>query len=160
MELKRIVVGVDGSPAAAAALRWAADMVGDDGEIVAVHGTATALIAQAAASAATGLGVFPDLEGPREEAQRQLEGPWREPVRDAGVAYRAVALHADPVDALLGTARQEDADVIAVGHQGPTGFLQRLFRGVFEGLIDEARRPVVVVPYDPGSVEQDHTRPR
>ena len=147
MELKRIVVGVDGSPAAASALRWAAQAAGGDGEIVAVHGTATALIAQAATSAATGLGFFPELEGRREEAQRLLEGQWREPVADTGVSYRAVARDSDPVDALLETARQEGADVIVVGHQGPTGFLQRLFQGVCEGLIDEARRPVVVVPH-------------
>ena len=147
MELKRIVVGVDGSPAAASALRWAADVVGGDGEIVAVHGTATALIAQAAASAATGLGVVPELEGRREQTQRLLEEQWCEPIRDTGVSYRAVALDTDPVDALLDTARREGADVIAVGHQGPTGFLQRLFRGVCEGLIDEAKRPVVVVPH-------------
>ena len=95
MELKRIVVGVDGSPAAASALRWAAHAVDADGEAVAVHGTATALIAQAAASAATGLGVFPELEGRREEAQRLLEDQWREPVRETGVAYRAVALDTD-----------------------------------------------------------------
>jgi nucleotide-binding universal stress UspA family protein len=159
VELKRIVVGVDGSPAAAAALCWAAHAVGDDGEIVAVHGTATALIAEAAASAATGLGVFPDLEGRREEAQRLLEGPWREPVGDTGVAYRAVVLDTDPVDALLETARREVADAIAVGHEGPTGFLQRLFRGVFEGLIDEASRPVVVVPYNPASPDQGDGEP-
>jgi nucleotide-binding universal stress UspA family protein len=112
MELKRIVVGVDGSPAAASALRWAAQAAGGDGEIVAVHGTATALIAQAATSAATGLGFFPELEGRREEAQRLLEGQWR-----------------------------------AVSSRASTGFLQRLFQGVCEGLIDEARRPVVVVPH-------------
>jgi nucleotide-binding universal stress UspA family protein len=147
MELKKIVVGVDGSPAAAAALRWAADTVGDDGEILAVHGTATALIAQAAASAATGMGAFPELEGRRDEAQRMLEGPWREPVRDRGVAYRAVALDGDPVDAILETARRYGADAIVVGHQGPTGLLQRLFRGVLEGLVDEARRPVVAIPF-------------
>ncbi|MGH9008447.1 MAG: universal stress protein [Acidimicrobiia bacterium] len=96
-----------------------------------------------------GLGVFPELEGRREEAQRRLEEQWHEPVRDTGVAYRAVALNTDPVDALVETARREGADAIAVGHQGPTGFLERLFRGVCEGLIDEARRPVVVVPYNP-----------
>jgi nucleotide-binding universal stress UspA family protein len=151
MELKRIVVGVDGSPAAAAALRWAADAVGDDGEILAVHGTATALITQAAVSAATGMGAFPELEGRREEAQRMLEGPWREPVRDSGVAYRALAVDTDTVDALLETAREHDADAIVVGHQGPTGVLQRLFRGAFEGLIDEARRPVIVIPHNPSA---------
>jgi nucleotide-binding universal stress UspA family protein len=149
MELKKIVVGVDGSPAAASALRWAAETVGDDGEILAVHGTATALIAQAAASAATGMGALPELEGRRAEGQRMLEGPWREPVNDTGVTYRAVAVDSDPVDAILEIARREEADAIVVGHQGPTGFLQRLFRGVCEGLIDEARRPVVVIPYDP-----------
>lgn len=149
MNLKRIVVGVDGSPASASALRWAADTVGDDGEILAVHGAATALIAQAAASAATGMGAFPELEGRKEEAQRMLEGPWREPVLDHGAAYRAVARDADPVDAMLETAREHDADAIVVGHQGPTGLLQRLFRGVLEGLVDEARRPVIVVPHHP-----------
>lgn len=34
MEFGRIVVGVDGSPAAAAALRWAGDAVRDGGEVV------------------------------------------------------------------------------------------------------------------------------
>jgi nucleotide-binding universal stress UspA family protein len=148
MELRRIIVGVDGSPAADAALRWATAAVVDGGEIVAVYATGTALIGQAAASAATGLGVFRDMKGRKEEAGRALE-MWCAPLRASGVPYRAVVSDDEPVEALLGNARREEADLIVIGHHGATGFLNRLFQGLGDNLIEHARRPVVVVPSPP-----------
>ena len=145
MVFKRILVGVDGSSAAAAAARWAAGAVGEGGEVVAVHATATPLIGQAAASAATGLGMFPHLKGRKDEARQALES-WCSPLRDSGVAYRTVLSDADPVRALIDTARREDADLIVVGHNGDSRFLHRLVQGLSDHLIDHAKRPVVVVP--------------
>ncbi|MCA1845055.1 MAG: universal stress protein [Actinobacteria bacterium] len=146
MDFKRIVVGVDASDAAAAAVRWAAKAAGTAGEVVAVHSTRAALIGQAAASAATGLGMFPDAENPTEEAAQAVER-WCDGLRDAGVAYRTVVSDSEPVQALLDTARHEDADLIVIGHQGDTGLLHRLFQGLSDHLIDHAQRPVLVVPY-------------
>jgi nucleotide-binding universal stress UspA family protein len=145
MEFKRVLVGVDGSPAADAAARWAAGVVGEDGEVIAVHATGTALIGQAAASAATGLGMFPHTASRKEEAKRVLE-QWCESFRDAGVKYRGVVADAEPVKALLDTARREDADLIVIGHRGESGFVHRLVQGLSDHLIDHAHRPVVVVP--------------
>src|SRR5919205_676796 len=102
MGIKRVLVGVDGSPASEAAARWAADLVGFDGEVIAVYATGTALIGQAAASAATGLGMFPHVPSRKEAGQKVLE-QWCASFRDSGVAYRAVVADADPVRALLNT---------------------------------------------------------
>ena len=145
MEFKRIVVGVDGSAAAEAAVRWAAEVVASGGEVVAVHSTGTALIGQAAASAATGLGMFPHVTDRKGETKRALE-EWCAPLRDSGAAYRMVVSDADPVKALLDAARREDADLIAIGHRNGSGFVHRLMQGLSDHLIDHARRPVVVVP--------------
>lgn len=145
MAFKRIVVGVNGSPAATAAMRWAVGAVAEGGEIVAVHASGAALIGQAAASAATGLGMFPNVGGRKEEARRALDG-WCEPLREAGVSFRTVVSDTDPVRALLQTARREETDLIVIGHQGDSGFLHRLVQGLSDHLIDHAKVPVVVVP--------------
>ena len=146
MELRRVLVGVDGSAASEAAARWAAQAVGDGGEVVVVYATGTALIGQAARSAATGLGIFPHEKGGlRAEARRALD-QWCQPLRDCGVAYRTVVSDADPVRALIHSARREDVDLIVIGHQGDTGVLHRLVQGLSDHLIDPAKRPVVVVP--------------
>jgi nucleotide-binding universal stress UspA family protein len=141
----RILVGVNSSGAATAALRWAAGAVDEGGEIVAVHASGAALIGQAAASAATGLGMFPNLKGRKEEAGRALEG-WCLPLQEAGVTYRTVVSDTDPVRALLQTARREQADLIVIGHQCDSGFVHRLVQGLSDHLIDHAKLPVVVVP--------------
>jgi len=145
MAFKRILVGVNGSAAATAAMRWAAEAVADGGEIVAVHASGAALIGQAAASAATGLGMFPNAKGRKEEARRALEG-WCGPLEEAGVTYRTIVSDKDPVHALLDVAQKEETDLIVIGHQGDSGFLHRLVQGLSDHLIDHASQPVVVVP--------------
>ena len=145
MELKRVLVGVDGSAAGQAAIRWAAEAVAPGGEVVAVHSTGTALIGQAALSAATGLGMFPHAADRKEEARRALE-EWCAPLRTSGVAYRAVVSDAEAVRALLDNARREDADLIVIGHGNGSGFVHRLMQGLSDHLIDHTERPVVVVP--------------
>jgi len=145
MELKRILVGVDGSPAGAAAVRWAAGVVADGGEVIALHATGTALIGQAAASAATGLGIFPHRKDRRAEARRIVE-EWCRPLRDGGIPYRPLVSDSDPVRALIDAAKREDADLIVIGHQGNSSVLHRLVQGLSDHLIDHSKRPVVVVP--------------
>jgi nucleotide-binding universal stress UspA family protein len=148
MEMRKVLVGVDGGAAAAAALRWAAAAVRDSGgEVVAVHASDRVLVRQAADDAVNGLGMAASLRLWRERSGRALEEQWCEPLRQAGVRYRTVLVDGDPVHALLQTARKEDVDVIVIGHQGDSSLAHRLFRGLSDGLLDHARRPVVVVPY-------------
>jgi nucleotide-binding universal stress UspA family protein len=154
MELKRVVVGLDGSAAAAAAAHWAAEAVRDSGgEVLAVHAVEPPpeLVRDAFADVAYGLGLVPSDMKEMDEVRRILDEEWCRPFRDVGVRYRTVVSHSDPVHALLGTARREDADAIVIGHQSDTGLLQRLFQGVSDHLVDHARRPVVVVPFHPAA---------
>jgi len=151
MDVKRVVVGIDGSPAAAEAARWAAEVVrGSDGEVVVVHalGATPELVREAAVSAGRGLGFAPSGSPPPTEDHR-LEESWCRPLVDAGVAHRTVVSKLDAVQALLETARSEDADLIVIGHRGDTGLVHRLFRGLSDHLLDHAHRPIVVVPYHP-----------
>jgi len=151
MNAKRVVVGIDGSPAAAEAARWAAEAVrGSDGEVVVVHalGATPELVREAAVSAGRGLGFAPTGSAPPTEDHR-LEESWCRPLVDAGVAHRTVVSKLDAVQALLETARSEDADLIVIGHRGDTGLLHRLFRGLSDHLLDHAHRLIVVVPYHP-----------
>jgi len=159
MELKRVVVGLDGSAAAAAAARWAAEAVRDSGgEVLAVHAVRVPLelIREAVTDAAYGLGRAPSDTTDTEELRHLLDEQWCRPLRDIGVQYRTVVSNSDPVQALLGTARREDADAIVIGHQGGTGLLHRLFRGVRDHLVDHARRPVIVVPFPPAAAPTAH----
>lgn len=155
MQLKQVLVGLDDSPAAAAAARWAAEAVrGTGGEVVAVHGLDTSLARQAVESVIRGLGVPPtDILDWKEEVRLLLEKAWSQPLRDAGVPYRTVLAEGDPVHALLDTARVQAVDLIVVGHQGGTTFLHRLFGRLSDELLDHARCPVVVVPYRERSVK-------
>ena len=147
MEIQKILVGVDGGPGAAAALRWAAGAVRESGgEVVAVHAADRVLIRQAADDAVNGLGMAASLRKWRERSAQALEEQWCEPLREAGVPYRTVLPDCDPVHALLRTARKEDVDVIVIGHRVESSFVHRLFRGLSDELLDHARRPVVVVP--------------
>ena len=157
MPLKKILVGVDDSEAAAAAARWAAEAVRETGgEVVAVHCLDTSVVRLAVESVIRGLGVPPtDIVDWRDEIRLLLEADWSQPLRDAGVPYRTMLVEGDPVRALLDTARDLDVDLIVVGHQGGTTFLHRLFSHVSEALLDHASRPVVVVPFSPVSGEGD-----
>jgi nucleotide-binding universal stress UspA family protein len=144
MELRRVLVGVDGKDAANAAIRWAAKAVSEGGELIVLHATGTALISQAARSAATGLGIFPHESNERRELQRMVD-QWCLPLQEAGIGYRTVISTFDPVKALIDQARKEKVDLIVIGHQG-TGVLHRLVQGLSDHLIDHAKVPVVVVP--------------
>ncbi len=149
MELKKVLVGIDGSPTSTAAQCWAADAVRDcGGEVIAIHVVAAPLVAQATNDVVHGLGMTDSaLERALAESERLLEEQWCQPLRDAGVTYRTVSAKGDPVHELLHVARKEDVDVIVVGHQAESSFAHRLLRGNSDTLLDHARRPVVIVPY-------------
>jgi len=147
-EVKRLVVGVDGSEGSERAMEFAIRMArGFGAEIVAVHALRPVAYPDAFPWA---LGSSPDIwercwQGAREELERTLEAEWCRPLRDAGVEYRCAVVEGGP-EAIARFAEREDADIIVVGRRGRGGFSELVLGSVSHQLVHHAHRPVVVVP--------------
>jgi nucleotide-binding universal stress UspA family protein len=148
--MKRIVVGVDGSDGSARALRWAIGLAEEAGaEVTAVYALGpVADLARGAANAVTaGLGMSPSGQGPwRNELRRELEQNWCEPLRAAGLPFRARLEEGSASAGLMAVADREDADLIVVGAHGHGGFEDRVLGSVSYKLSHRAHQPVVIVP--------------
>jgi nucleotide-binding universal stress UspA family protein len=136
----KVVIGLDGSAGAGRAADWViANVANEDTEVVAVH-------------AIRPLGEFLlDLPGTgqddwRKNLQWELETRWCQPLREAGVKYRAITVDRTPVLAIAEVADAEDADVIVVGTHGHGGFADRVLGSVSYKLAHTAHRPVLIVP--------------
>jgi nucleotide-binding universal stress UspA family protein len=133
-EARTVVVGYDGSGAAARALLRAAEAAGSDGGVVVV--TADPPADPLALDPAPG----PTVEEPSElleEAAALLDG------YDGRVSARVEV--AEPVEALAGVASEVDAALIVVGARGES-FVARTLRGsVGERLIARAPCDLLVV---------------
>jgi nucleotide-binding universal stress UspA family protein len=139
-----IVVGIDGSADADAALRWAVR------EAWLRHTTVTAVLAwspddcPAAVEERAGTPGVPGVERAAWQVLRDAARRARDARRPVAVFERAV--YRDAVDALLDAAGQ--ADMLVVGHHG-SGRLRRFLMGsVSAACLHSARGPVVVVRRD------------
>jgi nucleotide-binding universal stress UspA family protein len=119
----RVVVGVDGSAAAAAALRWAVAHARADDRVEAWHAWHP--------GTASGTGLPPDENALEAAARTTLDGT----VATAGGPVTAVLVRAVAASALIDAGR--DADLLVVG--GPPGSVSRY-------VVEHAGCPVVVVP--------------
>jgi nucleotide-binding universal stress UspA family protein len=138
----RIVVGVDGSAPAEAALRWAlaeARLRGAVCEVV--HVWSYPVVADIAGMAAAGV-AWPDLEA---DARRLLEEVI-ERVRPeaAGVTVETRVAEGTAAGVLIEAAR--DADLLVVGSRGRGGFVGLLLGSVSQQVAHHAPCPVVIVP--------------
>ncbi len=138
-----VVVGVDGSPGADAALGLAFD------EADARGGGLTAVYAWGVPPAGNLGPITPSHYDEREaqdEADRLLAeacAGWQERHPDVKLTRRAV--HGfDPVLALMDEARAGSASLIVVGPRGRGGFASLLLGSVADGLLRHADRPVAV----------------
>lgn len=135
-----IVVGLDGSADSHEAVRWAAGLARSlDADVVAVHA----------------LGLLDQLEpdGPmvptqpnRGEIADRAEGPWSEPLAEAGVRHRVVLHDGNPVDVLLDVARGEGADLVVLGSRGIGGSPALLLGSTSTQVAQHAPCPVMIVP--------------
>lgn len=138
-----IVVGVDDSLHAVAALRFAAHLASLNGnEIIAVHGRGDT----------SNLDLPANVE---HTEQAQAEALVAEAIERAGmdregadlrVTTRVVA--ADPGEALIEAA--ENASIVVVGSRGHGGFRGMLLGSVSQSVLHEAKRPVAVVHAEQG----------
>lgn len=139
MDIRRIVVGTDGSDNARRALGWAASLASACGaEVVAVH--CLGLLFHPTAT---------DLEPAqphRDEIRALLDGEWSAPLRDAGVEHRTELRDGSPVSVLLAVADEVDADLVVVGSRGVGGFPGLLLGSTSTQLAQHSSRPVLIVP--------------
>jgi nucleotide-binding universal stress UspA family protein len=146
--MARIVVGVDGSEGADAALRWASRLaLATDAEVVVVH------VVDPSTYEVRPLGLpRPVLNEAdwRDEIRAELEGVWCGPLRNAGVRHRVrVEEGHHPGHCLVDLAEQECADMLVTGHRG-LGALAELVRGsVSAYAAHHSRCPVAIVPVEP-----------
>lgn len=125
----KILVGTDGSPTAARAVRVAARLAREVGGEVAVvtayrqGGDARRRRARPGGTAAP----HPQRSGPGKDVDSALAQA-RAICDDLGVEVESHAREGDPAGAILGMAREVDADLVVVGNRGMQG-MRRLVGG-------------------------------
>ena len=140
--MRRLVVGVDGSPGSLAELEWAAQLAGQDAALDAVH-------VWPAASDVLAAAVQVDSERLRRDADDQLRGAWTAAVRRQVRELHCELLDGDPAGALAGAADRLGAEAIVVGRHGRSGPAASTVGHVTAALVRHATRPVIVVHEQP-----------
>jgi nucleotide-binding universal stress UspA family protein len=145
-----IVVGVDGSNASKAALRWAAEEARLRGArlqavYVFEHSPSWQMYGYSAEIAAIPVSAMPDDQHSRELAQSLVDRLVAD-LGDLGVEVEAIA-HEDrrPAHALV--ERSRDADLLVVGSRGRGGFAGLVLGSVSQQCAQHASCPVVVMPH-------------
>jgi nucleotide-binding universal stress UspA family protein len=136
-QLRTVLVGTDGSPEAAHAMRFAGDLATKVG--------AELLVANAAGP---GEVVHPRDVDPHvdRDARRELVEEWCEPLRQAGVTCEVAVVEGDARTALLDLADVRGADLIVVGSRGHGPVARLLIGSVASSLTHHSHLPVTVVP--------------
>lgn len=136
---ERIVLGVDGSPEANAAIRWCARYAAAlDAHVQAVH-----------------VNEWASRRPPTPDERRVFEDPileWIEPLRAAGVEAAPLALEdLHPADALVGIATRHRHSLLVIGTRGVGGFTGLRMGGVAMKVLHRAATNLVMVPPDEGA---------
>jgi nucleotide-binding universal stress UspA family protein len=136
----RVVVGLDGSVASQAALRWAAGLVrAEGGDLVA----ASVRIVPFAE-------IWPETVEERRRGEAERLEQWCAPLDDAGVSFRRALLEGDPRQQLLEIADRDHADLLVVGARGSGGNRHALHLGsTTHHLIHHTRVPLAAIPATP-----------
>jgi nucleotide-binding universal stress UspA family protein len=142
LNIRRIVVGLDGSAGSAAALKWAIGFArAFSAEVVAVH--AIPFLAYAVDF----YGMAPPIQYDPEwaaEMKRQFEQECK-PLRDSGLPYRMVLKNGRPASLIAETAESVDADLVVVGRRGLGGVAEVLLGSVSHELSLHCKRPVLLI---------------
>jgi nucleotide-binding universal stress UspA family protein len=138
--VSRIVVGVDGSANSIAAVQWAAELAeGLGAEVIAIH--ALGLLDHLDPGRAP-----VSVERHRDEISERFRSVWCRPLDSRKVAFREELVYGPPVEALLRTAAEHDADLIVVGSRGVGEEPSALLGSTSAQVVHRSGRPVTVVP--------------
>lgn len=138
---RTLVVGVDGSPGAAAAMRWAIGQArAVDARIIATYVMTIdeEFLHDMAPAGFTNW---------RQRIDERMHGPWTEAARGSGVPVQLHVVEADDEAVGLERAADElDAEMIVVGVHGSGKLTERLLGSTTYKLSHRTTRPVVIVP--------------
>jgi nucleotide-binding universal stress UspA family protein len=138
-----IVVGVDHSPGAKAALVFAEEEARLRGaSLRAVHAWQYGYIGYTGFEGGTAL-LGGDIEDLHEAAEAALEASVREALPDSDVEIERRAIQGVPASVLVDESR--DADLLVVGSRGHGGFAQLLLGSVSQQCAHHSECPVVIV---------------
>lgn len=138
-----IVVGVDHSPGARAALRFAEEEARFRGATIhAVHAWQYGYVGYVGLEGSVP-SVGADIEQLRTAAEAALEASVREALPDTEVEIKLQAIQGTPAGVLVEESR--DADLLVVGSRGHGGFVGLLLGSVSQQCAHHAACPVVVV---------------
>lgn len=142
---RRAVVGVDGSPASEAALRWVLDWVtgAGGGTVEAVHTWQTPYVYGPMGGALVTVDREPIEASATEALTSAVDGVEVPP----GVELHPLLVEGPCAQSLLD--RAQEADLLALGTRGRGGFAGLLLGSVTHQCLHHATCPVVVLP-DPG----------
>jgi nucleotide-binding universal stress UspA family protein len=139
--IERILVAIDESPQAAAALEYALEEFPDREitglHVIAVPGNWSALEKS-----------LEDFSGYKQQQRRATEllDAARQKAADAGVDIDCRTVTGEPAREILRTARDGAFDQIVIGSHGRHGVSRVLFGSVAEAVTRRSNVPVVVVP--------------
>jgi len=137
MAITNIVVGVDGSAGANAALRWVADVARQTGaRVFPVH-------VLEIPDDDRGPGMFHD--GWRQTIRTQFENMWCRPLRRAQIDYTPLLAEGPAASSIIGVAREKNADLLVVGRRGRSGVAQLVLGSVSHDVVQTSAVPVLVI---------------
>lgn len=145
MNVRKIVVGIDGSEGSDAAVAWAIQEAGTtNAEIITVH-VVMPPVPGAFVSAVAG-DAFPRSDRQRLESLDAFAKKASGALSTSGIKYRILTRHGHPATEILRLADDEDADLIVVGN-GLNSTMEEIFLGsVAHAVTHHANRPLVIVP--------------
>ncbi|MEU6665920.1 universal stress protein [Streptomyces sp. NPDC046727] len=134
----RVIVGIDGSAASYAALRWAVRYAGLVGGVV--DAVAVWELPGLYGWSAPAVDMDVDEDETRQRMRKELTDVLG---ADAAGSVRTHVVHGNPADVLLRAA--EGAEAVVVGSRGRGGFARALLGSVSQHVSHHASCPVVIV---------------
>ncbi len=141
--MKRIVVGLDATPAMAPVLNWVERFAADIGVHVDVVHVVPRSVLMAISS------VQANSDAYLKNMQSQLERDVLRPLRALGISAAVHVERGDPAHELARFAQRRDADLIVIGGPDHSALHDVVVGGLARRLQHHADVPVVIVPLKP-----------
>jgi nucleotide-binding universal stress UspA family protein len=138
--MKQILIATDGSPSAQEAVDVGLELAKEQGaDVTFVHVTPAEEIrgGRGGAHALTQREEIDESETALKDAGEAAEA--------AGISYALERFAGETVETIVALAESKDADMIVLGNRGRNAVASALLGSVSQGVLHEAKRPVLVV---------------